>query len=73
MSLFIVHKRNPYFKNGAILELFEDGFQEAVVEERDHRLHVIKNVGLIIPERDVKPYCMQILRRGLDKPALRRH
>lgn len=69
MSLYIVHKANPYFPNETILELFEDGFQKAKVNERGQ---VTGNEGLIIPEKDVLPYCMKLLQRGLDKPELRK-
>ena len=71
MAFYMVHKRNPYFKNGTIIELFEDGFQEAVMEERDNRLTCVGNTGLIKPEREVKPYCIKMLRVGFDKPGLR--
>ena len=69
MALYIVHKANPYFPNGAIIELFEDGFQRAKVDSNGQ---VIGNEGLIIPENDVLPFCMKMLKRGLDKPELRK-
>lgn len=69
MSLYIVHKANPYFPNGAIIELYEDGFQECVVDATGK---VVGNKGLFMPERAVFPYCMKMLSKGLDKPALRR-
>jgi hypothetical protein len=72
MSLYIVHKRNPYFKPGTIIELFTDGFQEAITERVNHRLSVTGNKGLFYPQREVMPYCVRLLKRGFDKPGLRR-
>ena len=72
MAFYMVHKKNPYFKQGTMIELFTDGFQECVTEVVDNRVKVVGNKGLFMPEREVKPYCMKILKRGLDKPSLRR-
>lgn len=69
MSRYIVHKANPYFKNGAIIELFEDGFQECVVDSTGN---VVGNKGLLMPEREVFPYCIKMLSKGFDDPKLRR-
>jgi len=72
MSQYIVNKANPYFKNGAIIELFEDGFQECVMEQVGHRLSCIGHTGLVKPEPAVLPFCIKMLRRGFDDPKLRR-
>jgi hypothetical protein len=72
MAYYIVHKANPYFKNGVIIELFEDGFQECEMVEEAGRLRCVGNKGLIYPEREVFPYCIKMLRRGFDDPKLRR-
>ncbi len=72
MSLYIVNKRNPFFKNGTVIELFEDGFQECEMGVEDNRMSCKGHTGLIKPEREVKPYCIRILRRGFDDPKLRR-
>jgi hypothetical protein len=72
MAYYIVHKRNPFFKNGTIIELLEDGFQACEMVERDNRLTCVGNVGLIYPEREVFPYCIKMLRKGFDDPKLRR-
>lgn len=72
MAFYMVHKRNPYFKPGTMIELFEHGFQECIVEKEGHRVKVVGNKGLVMPEREVKPYCIKILRKGFDKPGLRR-
>lgn len=71
MAFYMVHKRNPYFKNGVMIELFEHGFQECVVEKIDNHTKVIGNKGLVHLERSVKPFCIKILKSGLDKPGLR--
>lgn len=73
MSLYIVHKRNPYFKNGTIIELFEDGFQECIMSDRrTGNQTAVSHKGLILPEEDVMPYCIKMLNRGFDDPKLRR-
>ena len=73
MSLWVAIKRNAYVKPGTYLELFEDGFQKAMVKQVGNRLEVTGNAGLILPERELKPFVMRVLNRGLDKPDLRRH
>ncbi len=72
MAYYIVHKRNPYFKNGTIIELFEDGFQECVMEESGNRLTCVGNTGLMKPVDPMLPYCIKMLRAGFDDPKLRR-
>lgn len=73
MALYMVHKRNPYFKNGTIIELFEDGFQECVMCERRTGMQYAKtHKGLILPEEDIMPFCIKMLDRGFDDPKLRR-
>jgi hypothetical protein len=71
MAFYIVHKANPYFKNGTIIELFEHGFQEVVMEQVGNRLQAVDNVGLVHLERLVKPFCIKMLKNGFDKPGLR--
>lgn len=68
----MVHKRNPYFKNGTIIELFSDGFQECVMETVANRMRCVGNTGLVKPESEVLPYCIKMLRVGFDDPKLRR-
>jgi len=74
MALYIVSKANPYFRNGEILELLEDGFQRCVLvknpltgreEPRNHE-------GLIMPEEDIMPFVIKMLNKGFDDPKLRR-
>lgn len=71
MAYYMVHKRNPYFPCGTVLELFTDGFQEAVFTMVGHRMRCTGNKGIIMPEIKVKPFCMKMLRKGLDKVSLR--
>ena len=71
MSIYMVHKKNPYFKNGAIIKLFEDGFQECVMKQVGHRLQCTGYTGLFKPEPAVKPFCIKMLSRGFDDPKLR--
>ena len=72
MSYYIVHKANPYFKNSTIIELFEDGFQECVMEQVGHHQRCVGVTGLVKPEIKVMPYCIKMLRRGFDDPKLRK-
>lgn len=69
MAFYVVHKANPFFKNGAIIELFEDGFQECVVDATGR---ITGNTGLLMPEQEVLPFCVKMLRRGYDDPKLRK-
>lgn len=71
MAYYMIHKRNPYFRNGAIIELFEHGFQEAVMVTEGHRLRCTGNIGLVYPEALLKSFCIKMLRKGFDKPGLR--
>lgn len=72
MAYYMVHKRNPYFKNGTIIELFDDGFQECIMETENNRMRCVGNTGLIKPELEVFPFCILMLRAGFDDPKLRR-
>lgn len=71
MAYYMIHKRNPYFKNGAIIELFEHGFQEAAMVEENGRLRCTGNKGLVHLESIIKPFCIKMLKSGFDKPGLR--
>jgi len=68
MALYICYKKNPWIKQGAIYELFEDGFQEV---QLDLTGKPIGNKGIILPEADIKPYVIKMLNKGFDKPELR--
>lgn len=72
MAYYMVHKRNPYFKQGAIIELFEDGFQECEMVTENHRMRCVGNTGVMVPELPVLPFCIKMLRKGFDDPKLRR-
>lgn len=74
MALYIVHKRNPYFRNGVVIELLEDGFQECVLRMNAETGHLdpVTHTGLIYAEEMIMPFCMKMLNRGLDDPKLRR-
>lgn len=72
MSYYMVHKHNPYFKNGTIIELFEDGFQECVMRQVGNRLQCVGNTGLLKPEAPVLPFCIKMLKKGFDDPKLRK-
>ncbi len=67
MALYVVVKRNPFVKQNAYYEHFEDGWQQAVIEQEGTRINVIGNKGFMLPDKMVKPFVMRILTRGLDK------
>jgi hypothetical protein len=67
MSLFIVHKRNPFFRPGTWVELFDEGFQKAVVQQQGNRAEVLRNEGIVIPAESLRPYVIRVQKRGLDK------
>lgn len=71
MAFYMVHKRNPYFPNGCMIELFTHGFQKCKVIKVGNRTKVVGNEGLVHLERVVKPFCIKILNKGFDKPGLR--
>lgn len=71
MAFYVIHKCNPYFKNGAIVELFEHGFQEAVMVQEGSRLKCTGNKGILHLESVIKPFCIKMLSKGFDKPGLR--
>jgi len=74
MALYIIHKRNPYFKPGVVIELLEDGFQECILKENKEtgNLDPITHTGLIHAEELIMPFCMKMLSWGFDDPKLRR-
>jgi len=67
MALYAVVKRNPFIALSAYYEKFDDGWQQAVVEQVGSRIKVIRNTGFILPDKMVKPFVMRVLTRGLDK------
>ena len=67
MTLYAVVKKNPFVKSGTYYEHFEDGWQKAIIEMKDNRMHVVGNEGFVLPDKMVKPFVMRILSKGLDK------
>jgi len=67
MSLAIVTKPNPYFDRGTWLEGTDEGWQKAVVETRNNRLHVVTVSGMIFDKQTIAPFIMHPQRSGLDK------
>lgn len=47
--LYIVNKKNPYFRNGAFIRKFDDGWEEAIMEQENGRARIAGYKGLIIP------------------------
>lgn len=67
MALYVVVRRNKYFRPGTFLELFEDGFQKVRFKTEGHRLHILGHEGIVLPESELRPFVMKVLKRGLDK------
>ena len=67
MSLYIVHKKNPWVKKNTILRLFDDGFEKVVGEQKDGRFYQRTFTGLIYPYELLRPYVYHIQRGGFDK------
>lgn len=62
-----MHRRNPYKRRGAILRLFDDGFEEVVGETENGRLKIKTYTGLIYPTDVLRPFVYKIQDGGFDK------
>ena len=62
--LFIVNKRNPYFRNGAMLRRFDDGWEQVRMERipGTSRHRQVGYKGLVIPLNviDMTKYALPI-------------
>ena len=65
--LAVIRKRNPYFRPGTWVECYDDGCRAVDVEQVDNRLQVIREKGIIIPQKDLAPFMSRVQKRGLDK------
>lgn len=65
--LAVIRKRNPYFKPGTWVECFDDGCRAVDVEQVNNRLRVVREKGIIIPQKELAPFMSKALKRGLDK------
>ena len=65
--LAVVRKRNPYFKVGTWVECFDDGCRKVEVETKNRRLHIIREVGIAIPQDKLAPFMSRAVKSGLDK------
>ena len=66
MSLYIVTRQNNSFRMGTYFSKFDDGFQEAVMERRGNRMHIVGNKGFLFPYSVVQPLVRQLLKKGFD-------
>ena len=67
MALYFVKKRNPYWRPGTWVECFDQGCRQVEVEQVEHRLKVVRDVGLVFPLSEVQEFLMRVQKRGLDK------
>lgn len=67
MALYIVRKRNPYYPVGTWIECFEQGCRRVRVETVNRQLEVVADEGLLLPEKDLRPFMIKPMKRGLDK------
>ncbi len=73
-TLWIVHKKNPWFKIGTRVRRYRDGYEEVLMDKNqavghpeDHPYDGHK----VIEHRLLAPYIMAILKRGLDSGSAR--
>lgn len=68
MSLFIVHRNNPYnLKHGTFMESFGNECIKAEVKMEGNRAVVNRHLGIYLPLKDMRPYMMKLLNSGVDK------
>jgi len=68
MSLYIVHKRNPYFPTGTWVESFDSDCQKALITtDENNRVRVTGHEGLLIPLKEVRPFMIKTVKNGIDK------
>jgi len=70
-TVYIVHKKNPFVKQGKFVRWFQEGYEECVVESPKGKLKIIGYTGLVIAHSDLDPFITAIKRRGLDRGAAR--
>lgn len=69
MAFYKVLRPNPFYKVGVYLEDDREGFvqQVYVSREAEHYHGPAGYFGLMYPLREVRPYLVEIRKRGLDK------
>lgn len=68
--LAVIVKRNPLgngFKPGTWVECFDDGCRKVIVEQKNNRLHIVREEGIIISLSELAPFIMRPKKQGLDK------
>jgi hypothetical protein len=65
--LAVIRKRNPYFRPGTWVECFDDGCRAVDVETIDNRLQVVREKGIVIPQKQLEPFMSKALKAGFDK------
>ena len=65
MSLHIVSVANGPYKPGTWFECMDDGCRKVEVETVDNRVKVKKEIGLVLPHKEVLPYVTSIMKRGI--------
>ena len=64
--LYLVYKKNPYFKKGTFVEQFDHGCMQAKIEQKGHRVRVTGHTGMALPYDTVRPFLLKILKHGVD-------
>lgn len=65
--LAVVRKRNPYWRVGTYVEIFDDGVQKVRTEQQGNRLRVLGGEGIILEQKLVEPFISRVLSKGFDK------
>lgn len=73
MALYVVIRRNAWFKQGTYLEKFDQGLQKVRFKHENNKLKIIGHEGLWVPFNEVEPFIYRVQKRGLDKPGLRKY
>lgn len=72
MALYIVHRKNPYFKNNTILEDGDDGYvQQVRTHTKGGRMAPGGYHGIMIPVNEMRPYMIRMMEKGFDFQPVR--
>lgn len=67
MALYIVKRKNPYYKLSTWLEDDDDGYVQPVrIVYKNGRAEPEGFYGIMVPLRDVREHLVKVLNRGFD-------
>lgn len=65
MSLHIITRANAPWRPGTWFECMDDGCRQVEIATIDNRVHVVKEIGLIIPHEEIFPYVTSVVKKGI--------